>query len=248
MKNKERVSKKYLLSAILVVVLIGSMFYRTVPRWDICYSADFPGMHVELYPQKSVSRESYHYRDFILRLNDISLRKNWEWRAGIDEDDVCTPSIYYADINDDRKKELVFVFWNRIDRGTGVLLNHIYIVDSAGKDHQTENPVQYLQEHLQSSLHRTETEIVVDISIDENAYQLFYNSECFPDLETLDSHVGYLDWTEYHIDNQTLYAKIPFIVYQGMVIGYYHLQYTEIDGTYVITNVFIEQLSEEEID
>lgn len=64
----------------------------------------------------------------------------------------------------------------------------------------------------------------------------------------LDSHVGYLDWTEYHIDNQTLSAKVPFNVYQGMVIGYYHLQYAEIDGSYVVTNVCIEQLTEEEIN
>lgn len=238
----------YFILAVIIFFLIGAMCYCSIPRWDLCYTADFPGMHVELYPQKSVSKESCIYHDFILKLNDRYIKKNWKWRAGIREDDVCAPSIYYADINNDQEKELIFVFWNRIDRGTGVLLNHIYIVDSAGKDHQTENPMQYFQEHLQSSLHCTETGIVVDISIDKNMYQLFYNKDYFPDLKELDSYVGYLDWTEYYIDNQTLYAKIPFIVYQGMVIGYYHLQYAEVNGSYIITNVFIEQLAEEEIN
>lgn len=248
MKKIFWIPRNYFIFAVIILFLIGAMYYRSVPRWDVRYTADFPGMHVELYPQKSVSKESCIYHDFILKVNDRYIEKNWEWRAGTSEDDVCAPAIYYADINDDREKELIFVFWNRIDRGTGVFLNHIYIVDSDGKDHPIENPMQYLQEHLQSSLHRTEAGIVVDISIDENTNQLFYNKECFPDLKGLDSHVGHLDWTEYQIDGQTLYAKVPFIVYQGMVIGYYHLQYTEIDGSYVITNVFIEQLSEEGID
>lgn len=247
MKNKVPIQIKYLLSAVLVVVLIGSMFYRALPRWDVCYTADFPGMHVELYPQRSVSNEYDIYRDFILRLNDTSMRKNWEWKAGLTKSDVCAPSIYYADLNGDQQKELLFHFQNGVDRGTGVLREDIYVVNSAGNDHAVEDPGQYLREHSKIALSRTATGAIVDLAIEETVHQLVYPKDYFPDFESLEPSIGYPDWVEYHLKDNRLSAEIPFVVYACMTIGSCHLQYEEIDGSYAITDVRIAQLPKEKL-
>ena len=247
MKNKVPIQIKYLLSAVLVVVLIGSMFYRALPRWDVCYTADFPGMHVELYPQRSVSNEYDIYRDFILRLNDTSMRKNWEWKAGIDEIGITAPFIYSVDLNNDQQKELIFVFRDGIQNSGFVHLETIHILDIYGKEHSVENPWYYLEKELQSNLTFTEKEVLLNISFGQKYWQLRYSNVIFPDLETLDSQIGYLPQVSYQITDDTLSADIPFIVYFGFILGYFHLQYEEIDGSYIITDVRIEQLPKEEL-
>lgn len=247
MKNKFQVKIKYLLLTLIVLILICSMFFRTLPRWDVCYTADFPSMHVELYPQKSLSKNSYIYHDFILKLNDTCLRKNWKWKAGTTGSNMFPPVIYYADLNSDQKEELIFVFSNRIDYGISVLLEDIYVIDSTGNDHAVENPMHFLQEHSQITLSSTTTSAIVNIFIDEKRHQLFYPDDFFPDFKNLENNIGYPDWVQYHIENDRLSAEIPFVVYASMTIGYFDLQYEEIDGDYVITNVHIKQLSKEDL-
>ena len=53
MKKNAKIKVINILSAVAVMILIGVMCYVSLqhaePRRDICYTADFSDMHVELY-------------------------------------------------------------------------------------------------------------------------------------------------------------------------------------------------------
>ena len=239
MKKNAKIKVINILSAVAVMILIGVMCYVSLqhaePRRDICYTADFSDMHVELYPQYSVSDEACVYQDFLLTLNGKEFRKNWEWKAGEQESFAEAPSIYYADINHDQEQELIFVFFNGVDRGTSVRLESIYITDKNGKEYPVEDALQYVREHAQFDLNKEKEQVLIDIAMEDMQKQLEYANELFPDLETLDS-AGCPDWVEYRIENNQLIAAVPVFVYATFPLpDAIHLQYEEIDSAFQIT-------------
>lgn len=145
------------------------------------------------------------------------------------------PQIYFADLNLDSENEIIFLFSNEASSGTSVHSENIYVVDLTGIDYPVENPQQYLEENLQIHLSKTDTNVLVDVDIKGKQQQLKYRPEVFPDLNTLNS-IGLLDWTEYEIENNLLFVKIPFATYSTFVVGYIRLQYEEINGVLQITN------------
>ena len=168
-------------------------------------------------------------------MNGKEFRKNWEWKAGEQESFAEAPSIYYADINHDQEQELIFVFFNGVDRGTSVCLESIYITDKNGKEYPVEDALQYVKEHAQFDLSKEKEQVLIDIAMEDMQKQLEYANERFPDLETLDS-ASCPDWVEYRIENNQLLATIPVFVYNTFPLpDAIHLQYEEIDGAFQIT-------------
>lgn len=111
--------KLYYLGAVFVLLLICGMSYVSLQQAapnpfsrEVCYTADFDGMQVEVYPQRSAEQDYLVYDRFILGLNGAYLTKDWTWNAGYlyeNGDTSEAPQIDYTDINQDgRKKSFSF--------------------------------------------------------------------------------------------------------------------------------------------
>lgn len=242
MQNKFSIPLKNIVGILMVTIIICCMLSISISNpvlpistCNIYYEANTSDTQITIYPQNPIYEDtSVTYQDFILKINGAYFQKHWTWKAGPDWKAV-PPQIYFADLNLDSENEIIFLFSNEASSGTSVHSENIYVVDLTGIDYPVENPQQYLEENLQIHLSKTDTNVLVDVDIKGKQQQLKYRPEVFPDLNTLNS-IGLLDWTEYEIENNLLFVKIPFATYSTFVVGYIRLQYEEINGVLQITN------------
>lgn len=244
--------KLYYLGAVFVLLLICGMSYVSLQQAapnpfsrEVCYTADFDGMQVEVYPQRSAEQDYLVYDRFILGLNGAYLKKDWTWNAGYlyeDGDTSEAPQIDCADINQDGQREIIFIFYDGINIGTSVLYEDVYVLSAEGKDYAVADPLLYLQDHASSTVSLTETDIVIDLSVDQKPYRITASKADFgnPSIEATGASVHYGDMVIYRVQDDRLTAEVPFFIFASGTVGCYRLQYGEVDGAYQIVSATCE--------
>ena len=244
--------KLYCLGAVLVLLLICGMSYGSLQQAapnrfsrEVCYTADFDGMQVEVYPQRAAGQDYLVYDRFLIGLNGAYLTKDWTWNAGYLSEDGDTseaPQIDYADINQDGQPELVFIFYDGINRGTSVLYEDVYVLSAEGKDYAVADQLLYLQDHCSSTVSLTETDIVINLSVEQEPYRITASKAEFgnPSIEDTGASVHYGDMVIYRVQDDRLTAEVPFFIFASATVGCYRLQYGEVDGAYQIVSATCE--------
>ena len=252
--------KRYPIGAILITAAICMMCWGSIQAAaqqqlldDIAYSkaqevyyiTGFPGMLVELYPQRDMQNEYHVYDRFIVGLNGHYHRTNWHWNASLYPDTteyIDPPTIYYEDINQDGQKEIVFVFGDGINNGTGVCLSDSYVIGADGTEYTVENPLDYLRTNINNAISLPGTDIVIDIYTPQQQYQFRTPQALWGEpgnisLTDTGAQAGIPDWVVYRIEDGRLFAEVPFNIFASGTIGHFNLYYEEIDGAYRITSV-----------
>ena len=74
------------------------------------------------------------------------------------------------------------------------------------------DPRLYLQDHASSTVSLTETDIVIDLSVDQKPYRIRASKADFgnPSIEATGASVHYGDMVIYRVQNDRLIAEVPF--------------------------------------
>ncbi len=196
--------------------------------------ASIPEEKIYLYAS---NKENTMYKGLVLSINGVNKLFDWE-TISLTED---LPKLYYIDLNDDQKKELV-IFLSK-GGGTGSIRKTIHIINPKDfTEYNIEDPQNIIKNQVEATiLSEKKVEIKINnkksyINIDNIPPKL---SGIYPDKI---SEITYEDYIDYEIiDNKirgTVGVEGDFLKY----IGYIVIDYTFKDDQFEASNIQFKEL------
>lgn len=143
--------------------------------------------------------DSILYNTMILSVKGVN--KIYPWENLSLPSPVAFPQLYYTDLNNDNKKELVVILAK--NTGTGVSVKEIHVLDLENfNEYKIEDPVDVITDNIEISIITTKK---VEIKIDDNVAVIDINNVPFNQLgyypDTI-SEIYYKDYIKYELINE----------------------------------------------
>lgn len=109
------------------------------------YSATNGTDEVVLIPTNADTDSPYMiYHRMRAVINGVAQDYSWDWQASNWRYIAYTePSIYWADVNGDNEDEIIIVLTDGVNRGTGVLLQTVHVLDKLGTEIMVDDAGEY---------------------------------------------------------------------------------------------------------
>ncbi|WP_432775551.1 stalk domain-containing protein [Brevibacillus gelatini] len=194
---------------------------------DIKMIASIPEEDVYLY---ALNKENNFYKDLVVSSKGV--KKVYEWKTIEKITDL--PQLYYVDLNNDQKKELVIVLSE--GHGTGFSVQNIHIVNPENfTEYSIENPLDIVKKHVATKII---SDSEVEIKIDGKVSSLNLKNSSFPERI---SEISFENIINYQIFENKIMAIVGVEGAYLQHIGYLKIEYHFKDGTYKMKNISFSQ-------
>lgn len=247
MDTKKRVIITF--CTILLFTSLSSVFVAcSVPKSnagvnnDQTLLAEIPEEEIYLYALNKVEDEQIPaglYKGMRLSINGKEQAFDWENIAMISD----LPQLYYVDLNEDEKEELVVILSQ--GRGTGAVRQTIHVVNPESLDeYEVENPLDVIADQVEITILSPKE---AEIKIGEKVTNVNLEDVDLlrPGVDKISADIFYENYIKYEItDNNILKSTIGAEVEPLAYLGFIEIDYFFQDGKFKANHIVFNTVPE----
>jgi len=243
METKKRVIFRF--CTILLLISLSSVFVacsatksNTGVNNDQTLLAEIPEEEIYLYALNKVDDEQIPaglYKGMRLSINGKEKDFDWENIAMISD----LPQLYYVDLNEDEKEELVVILSQ--GRGTGAVRQIVHVINVESLDeYKMENPLDVIEDQVEITILSPKE---AEIKIGEKVTNVNLEDVDLlrPGVEKISADIFYENYIMYEItDNNILKATIGAEVEPLAYLGFIEIDYSFQDGKFKSNHIALD--------